>query len=140
LLDPERRLVGIEDPDMQRQTPQRVAIESAFVSAGRPLGPQEVLDAARERVPSLNLATVYRTLKRMVEDGAIHPVTLPGEPARYELQAAAEHHHHHFRCHSCHAVFDLEGCVEGLKKLLPRGFRMTGHDIVLYGSCAACST
>ena len=124
---------------MQRQTSQRVAIEETFVSAGRPLGPQEILDAARKQVPSLNLATVYRTLKRMVEDRAIYPVELPGEPARYELQAAAEQHHHHFRCGDCNAVFDLKGCVDGLKKLLPKGFRMTGHDIVLYGYCAACS-
>lgn len=125
---------------MQRQTPQRIAIEQSFAIAGRPLSPQEILDAAREQVPSLNLATVYRTLKRMVEDESIHPVELPGESARYELQSAAEHHHHHFRCRSCDAVFDLEGCVEGLKKLLPKGFRMTGHDIVLYGFCAACSS
>lgn len=124
---------------MQRQTPQRVAIEEAFTEAGRPLGPQEILDFARERVPSLNLATVYRTLKRMVEDQAIHPVELPGEAPRYELQTAADHHHHHFRCGVCDAVFDLSGCVDGLKKLLPAGFKMTGHDITLYGSCAACN-
>lgn len=125
---------------MQRQTSQRVAIEGAFVSAGRPMGPQEILDAAREQVPSLNLATVYRTLKRMVEDQAIHPVELPGEPPRYELQAAAKHHHHHFRCRRCDSVFDLKGCVNGLKKLLPKGFRMNGHDIVLYGDCDTCGT
>lgn len=123
---------------MHRQTQQRLAIEAAFASAGRPLAPHEILEAAREQAPSLNLATVYRTLKRMVEDRAIHPVELPGEPARYELRAAADHHHHHFRCERCDSVFDLKGCVEGLKRLLPRGFRMTGHDIVLYGHCAGC--
>ncbi len=123
---------------MQRQTPQRVAIEAAFTKAGRPLGPQEILDAARQSVPSLNLATVYRTLKRMVDDQAIHPVELPGAAPRYELHAAAEHHHHHFQCRRCDAVFDLEGCVDGLKQLLPKGFRMTGHEIVVYGYCRAC--
>lgn len=123
---------------MQRQTAQRVAIEKAFAAAGRPLGPQEILDAARKLVPSLNLATVYRTLKRMVEDETIHPVELPGEPARYELQAAAECHHHHFHCQQCDSVYDVEGCVDGLKKLLPGGFRMTRHAIVLYGYCPSC--
>ncbi len=53
---------------MQRQTSQRVAIEAAFVSAGRPLVPQEIIDAAREQVLSGNLTTVYRTLKRMVDE------------------------------------------------------------------------
>ncbi len=125
---------------MQRQTPQRKAIEAAFHSAARPLSPQEILDAARKDVPALNLATVYRTLKRMVDDREIHPVELPGEAARYELQSAAEYHHHHFRCGKCRAVFDLKGCVNGLKKLLPSGFRMTGHDIILYGLCKTCRT
>ena len=46
-----------EERFMKRQTPQRVAIEAAFASAGRPLGSQKVLDAAREQVPSLNLTT-----------------------------------------------------------------------------------
>ncbi len=124
---------------MQRQTSQRLAIEAAFRSASRPLAPQEILQTARGHVPSLNLATVYRTLKRMLADGVIQPVDLPGEPARYELQAAAGQHHHHFRCRRCDSVFDLQGCVAGLRRLLPEGFRMTGHDIVLYGSCAACS-
>ncbi len=124
---------------MQRQTTQRVAIENAFTAAGRPLGPQEILEAARDEVPSLNLATVYRTLKRMVDDRILHPVELPGESPRYELQEAADKHHHHFRCRKCDAVFDLNGCVNGLSKLLPAGFQMSGHDIVIYGDCRACN-
>ena len=124
---------------MQRQTSQRVAIENALVDAGRPLGPQEIFDRAREQVPSLNLATVYRTVKRLVEEHAVATVELPGEPPRYELQSAADQHHHHFRCRHCNAVYDLKkGCVKGLSSLLPKGFRMTGHDIVLYGTCESC--
>lgn len=125
---------------MQRQTPQKVVIEPAFADAGRPLGPQEILDRAQLQVPSLNLATVYRTVKRMVEEREIATVELPGAP-RYELQSAAENHHHHFQCRRCHAVYDLkQGCVKGLSSLLPKGFRMTGHDIVLYGTCESCGT
>lgn len=124
---------------MQRQTPQRIAIESEFASAGRPLGPQEILDAARRHVPSLNLATVYRTLNRMVEDRTIRPVQLPGAPPRYELRLVADRHHHHFRCEKCDSLFDLQGCVQGLKKLLPRGFLMKRHDIILYGLCRSCA-
>jgi len=125
---------------MQRQTQQHRAIRAALDGAGRPLSPQEILDGARQRVRTLNLATVYRTLKRLVAEGAVQPVELPGEPPRYELRSAAERHHHHFRCRRCNSVFDLQGCVEGLKRLVPRGFRLRGHDIVLYGSCAACSS
>lgn len=123
---------------MSRRTPQRVAIEAAFADAGRPLGPQEVLESARGAVPAINLATVYRTLSRMVDEGEIVQVDLPNEPPRYELTHVAEHHHHHFRCDNCHAVYDLEGCVDGLKRMLPADFKMTGHNIVLYGLCPKC--
>jgi len=123
---------------MQRQTSQRVAIENAFALAGRPLGPKEILQAARNEVPNLNLATVYRTVNRMVEEKTLYPIELPGEAARYELLEVADQHHHHFRCRECNAVFILKGCVKGLSKLLPPGFRMSGHDIVIYGDCRVC--
>ena len=51
---------------MERSTRQRRAIREAFLEAGRPLSPQEVLELARKKVPSLGLATVYRTLKGLV--------------------------------------------------------------------------
>ena len=124
---------------MKRRTVQRVTIERVFAEARRPLGPQEILDAARPELPTLNLATVYRTLRRMVEEEAISTVELPGAPARYELAHVAEEHHHHFRCTACDAVFDLEGCVDGLKRMLPAGFQLTGHDILLIGLCDECA-
>jgi len=104
----------------------------------RPLAPAEILAAAQVAVPALNLATVYRTLKRLSEAGALVVIEIPGEAPRYRLRSQEHRHHHHFRCSACQGVFCMEGCVEGLKKLLPKGFRMTGHDIVLYGLCAQC--
>ena len=125
---------------MKHRTQQRQAIVGAFSIAGRPLGPQEILEIARDAAPSLSLATVYRTLKRLREDDVLVSIELPGEPPRYQLRDAEGHHHHHFRCTECHGVFCMHGCVEGLKGLLPRGFRMTGHDITIYGLCRTCST
>lgn len=123
---------------MRRRTNQRAAIERVIADAGRPLKPAEILDRARSDVPTLNLATVYRTLSLLAETGEICPVELPGEPPRYEPREVADRHHHHFRCTRCDAVFDLEGCVSGLKALVPRGFEMTGHDILLHGMCKDC--
>ncbi|MEM7165546.1 MAG: transcriptional repressor [Planctomycetota bacterium] len=120
------------------QTAQRQAIENAINAASGPLSPAEVLQAARVEVSSLSLATVYRTLKRMVTDGQLSTVDLPGQTPRYERALIAREHHHHFWCVNCDSVFDLEGCVEGLKKLLPSGFRMTSHEITLHGQCQSC--
>lgn len=103
------------------------------------MSPGEVLKAAQRRVRSLSLATVYRTLGGLLESGEIAAVELPGEPARYEMRHAAERHHHHFRCDRCSRVFDLDGCASDLRRLLPRGFTMRGHDITIFGTCAGCA-
>ena len=50
-----------------RMTDQRRAILAAFDAATGPLSPVEVLEVAGAEVPQLNLTTVYRNLKGMVE-------------------------------------------------------------------------
>ena len=123
---------------MSRNTRQNQAIRRAFDEEGRPLSPAEVLAFAEREVPGLGIATVYRVLKRLVEDDALIAVHLPGEPPRYENRRAADDHHHHFRCEGCGKVFGVPGCPEGLAALTPPGFRLSGHDLVLYGECGSC--
>lgn len=121
---------------MERKTRQRDAIRHVFEEHDRPLGPHEVLDAAQAYTPGLGIATVYRTLKALTEDGWLDPVELPGEPQRYEV--AGKGHHHHFRCRTCDRVFEIAGCLTNLKKLVPRGFHIDRHEVVLYGTCKTC--
>lgn len=121
---------------MERNTTQRRAIHRALEDAGRPLGPGEIFEAARSLVPGLGIATVYRAIKRLLADGFLAEVELPGEPPRYELAGKA--HHHHFRCTSCRKVYDLDRCTDSFLELLPRGFRLDGHELYLFGRCAEC--
>ena len=122
---------------VERTTRQRGAILSVVRAAQRPLSPREVLEAARLEVGALGLATVYRTLKRLVADGTLRAITLPGENARYELAEAA--HHHHFQCTACRRVYDVPGCPGDLRRLAPRGFTLEDHDLTLYGHCPDCA-
>lgn len=121
---------------MERNTKQRRSIRDALESAGRPLAPQEVLERARGRVPGLGIATVYRTLNLLVEEGWAATVELPDGPLRYERTGKA--HHHHFVCRECEGVFEVEGCARGVKELTPYGFQLESHDLVLYGRCERC--
>jgi Fur family ferric uptake transcriptional regulator len=121
---------------MKRNTRQRRAIRRTIEEAGRPLSPREVLDAAQAQTPGLGIATVYRTLKALVEERALAQVELPGEPPRYE--STGKQHHHHFHCRACDRVYELEGCPDGLCSLTPTGFSLESHEVVLYGRCAAC--
>lgn len=123
---------------MQRDTAQRRAIRRALNESGRPLGALEILESSKRWAPKLGLATVYRTLKSLAAEGEVAAVELPGEPPRYE--SAGKGHHHHFRCGRCGKVYELGGCLGGLKELLPRGFRMSSHELLLHGRCAACAS
>lgn len=121
---------------MERSTRQRTAIRAVIDAAGRPLSPQEVLEEAQGEVPALGLATVYRNLKALVDEGEITAVTLPGDSARYE---SAEHgHHHHFQCMNCKRVFDVHACPGDLAQMAPKGFSVERHELTLYGLCDEC--
>lgn len=124
---------------MTRDTRQRRAIRSVFAEADGPLGPQEVLDRAQQNVPGIGLATVYRTIKLMLEDQELSAVDLPGEPARYEPFDRSQHHHHYFKCDNCGRVYEIQGCVSDPSSIAPEGYRVSRHEIVLYGVCASCN-
>ncbi|ADH63874.1 MAG: Fur family transcriptional regulator [Deinococcota bacterium] len=121
---------------MQRNTRQREAIRQVLQESGRPLSTREVLEAAKEKVPGLGIATVYRTLNSLLEEKEISAVELPGETPRYEV--AGKHHHHHFHCTVCGKVFEIENCPGDLERLAPPGFKAERHEIVLYGHCPEC--
>lgn len=121
----------------QRNTVQKRALRKIFDEADRPLSPQEVLDDAKEHAPGLGIATVYRNLKALTESGYLVTVELPGKPPRYERAGKA--HHHHFHCRSCGKLYELEGCPGNLKALVPTGFVMEDHDVLIHGLCEACS-
>ncbi len=120
----------------QRKTQQRGAIRHALRQADRPLSPQEILDSARDSVPGLGIATVYRNVKALVGDGWLRTVDLPGAPSRYEV--AGKDHHHHFHCRSCDRVFEVEECPGTLQDIAPQGFELHSHEIILYGTCDSC--
>lgn len=140
-------------PSTDRATRQRAAIVQAIAGAGRPLSPVELLELAKANLPSINLATVYRAIKRLLELGEIVSVVVPGQPPRYEPASLA--HHHHFHCEACDRVFDIAACDTGhcehahdsdhdhcadqFESMAPKGFRVRRHEVTLIGQCPACT-
>ena len=121
-----------------RNTRQRTAIREAFERVDRPLSPQQVLEAAQSEVDGLGIATVYRNIKALLEEGWLAPVELPGSATVYERSGKA--HHHHFHCERCSRVFDLRGCLPNINRLAGPRFSVARHELVLYGTCADCRT
>ena len=119
-----------------RRTAQRLAIREALSRASRPLSVHEILEAGQQRVEGLGLATVYRALKALEEDGWIVRSAIAGDNAVYEV--ANKPHHHHFQCSVCDRIFDVPGCPIERVVSVPKGFHVTGHEVILYGECAGC--
>jgi Fur family ferric uptake transcriptional regulator len=119
-----------------RKTRQLQAIHDVLNAADRPVSIDEILRAAQQQEEGLGVATVYRTVKALVEEKRVVAISLPGEAPRFEV--AGKGHHHHFQCNQCGRVFETKACIDDLRRLVPRRFQMTGHEIVLYGRCAEC--
>jgi Fur family transcriptional regulator, ferric uptake regulator len=123
---------------MMRRTLQRDAIRQVLVRADRPLSTGEIFGAVKAKVPGLGMATVYRALKALLGEGLLREVGLPGKSSRWELAGKA--HHHHFLCDTCDRLLEINACPEDIGRLLPKGYTLGRHDILLQGQCAECTS
>jgi len=121
---------------IRRQTRQRRIIREVLASAERPLGARDVLSRARRQLPYIGIATVYRNINLLLDEGFLQTVEIPAEPARYER--AELPHHHHFYCKDCGNVYDIDACPGSFQRELPDGFQAQYHDLTIYGTCAEC--
>lgn len=119
-----------------RETPQRRAVRRALEEATHPLSPQELCAAAKAYAPRIGIATVYRTIRRLVDDGWAAAVALPGEAPRYEPAHASGQHY--FQCRICGKVYRLDGHMDTWRPQLPQGFTLERSLVALRGVCWQC--
>lgn len=89
--------------------------------------------------PKLGRATVYRTLKILVDAGVLCRVLLEDGDLHYQLSHHG--HHHHLLCSQCGSSQDLMGCdIEDvlLSTSARHGFELSGHWLEVYGRCQEC--
>jgi len=118
-------------------TQQREVILSVLTEAARPLTREEILSLGRQQIPRLGSATVNRAIREMTAAFQVIGVEFSGQPRRYELPAESEHPH--FICRRCDRVFDLPVAMQLPQVHAPKGFVVTGGEIVYAGTCPDCS-
>ena len=110
----------------------------------------ELLDGERCAVTALELdrrlaavgrASVYRTLEQLEQLHLVQRVDIGGDAAGYE-RLDPDEHHHHLVCEDCGTLSpfsseELERAIEAIGR--GTDFNVAAHDVVLRGSCAACS-
>ena len=123
-----------------RQTRQRdVILEIVRSTMDHPTA-EWVYRHARRRLPRISLATVYRNLKELAEEGTIREMHSGGEPARFDANTG---HHYHIRCVSCGRVNDLPISVDNrLEEEAGRAmnYRILGHEVEVLGVCPGCQS
>lgn len=122
-------------------TSARKAILEALQDSERHKTAVEIHKELVDRLPSLNLSTVYRSLDYLVEHNLISVSDIGAGSPVYEK--VADKPHHHLVCLNCDQLFNLDHSLvepffEKLKKNLD--FRVQTNHLVLYGICEGCST
>jgi len=122
-----------------RITPQRELIVQAIAHSGRHMTAEEVLEAVREHAKAINLATVYRTLDLLVEEGLASRADLGGGRVVY---ATFRHGPHvHLVCRQCGRVIDAD--ISAFELLFEHieaeyGFVCHPQHFAIYGLCDEC--
>jgi len=125
----------------RRVTKQRTAINDLFDDEEAFLTAQQVHDELRERGIKVGLATVYRNLQAMGEDGELDVIR--AEDGEMTFRRCSASHHHHLVCRQCGKVVEIgqdETIQQWASDVAARyGFSETGHELELFGVCANCS-
>jgi len=100
----------------QRQTAQRRAILKVIREARGPLTVEHIHKQAKRSTRNLGIATVYRTVKLLLQSKHIKPIALPDGETRYE--PADLGHHCYFYCRQCKRVYDLPMCAVSILSLI----------------------
>jgi Fur family ferric uptake transcriptional regulator len=121
-----------------RNTRQRSEVLEAL-EGGEALPAQELHGRLRARGSKIGLATVYRTLHLLEQEGSIDVLREDPTEARYRLCSPV--HHHHLVCESCGTVVEIPECDvdEWAHKVArARGFQVRTHSAEISGLCARC--
>lgn len=123
-----------------RPTPNRIAVLEELAREPNDVTAQELWQRLRARgKPGVGLATVYRALAAMREQGLIDAFMHHDGELCYRL--CSRGHHHHLVCRQCHRVVELIGCDLGdwvARTGRRHGFASLEHELEISGVCADC--
>lgn len=119
-----------------RVTGPRRRIVKAIEELGGPFTVEELTAA----VPGVGRATVFRTVKLLLESEVVCRMTLEDGSIRYQLSRGE--HHHHLICSECGAITEFsDPALDSLihENAEADGFMLDSHSLELYGRCARCA-
>ena len=122
-----------------RVTPQRQLILDAVCALGGHVTPEAVYEYVQVIAPTLNRATVYRTLNFLSELRILTATDMGGGHFGYEI--AGTEPHHHLVCRQCGREVEIPDAA--LRRFYgemeaQHDFVIDGDHLSFTGVCAAC--
>jgi Fur family transcriptional regulator, peroxide stress response regulator len=102
----------------------------------------QVYEAVRDKRPRIGIASVYRILHNLVEQGYVKELRHTDESCRYDAHVER---HDHAICTVCGALLDIPIEVKLPQNALQAaaeaaGIELSSHELRLYGLCPQCNT
>lgn len=123
-----------------RNTKQRRAVKATIENLEDFISAQDLHALMARSGESVSLATTYRILQSLSEQGEVDVLKTEDGEAIYR-KCSVEHHHHHLLCRNCGAaeeleVPDLESWAQQIGEKF--GYAEINHVIEVSGICATC--
>lgn len=121
-----------------RHSRQRDSILNELFSRKDHPTADELYASLREQIPNISLATVYRNLSLLYDDGIILRLKCGDTADRFDGNIAP---HYHLYCNQCRRLYDVDipeiDLINNLAKLEYKGV-IESHSITFYGICEKC--
>lgn len=124
-----------------RATRQGEAIRRVMQDIDAARTAQELHSELADRGESVGLATVYRHLQHLVDDGVLEVSQTDDGQVSYRYCGVIAHHHH-LVCRRCGTSVEIRGPeVEtwAARVSSENGFVDVDHNVELYGLCPKCA-
>lgn len=125
----------------QRVTKQRLAVSAALDELADFVSTQELHRILQERGTSVSLATSYRILQSLADDGLVDVLRNADGEVVYR-RCAVTGHHHHLLCRNCGKAVEVEApAVEAWAARIAseHGFTAVEHTVEIFGLCPECT-
>lgn len=125
---------------MQRMTKQRQAVLDELTRVTDFRSAQQIFEDLHSQGHRVGLATVYRSLQGLAEDGRIDTLRSSDGESLYR-SCTSNHHHHHLVCRECGFTEEIEQSqIESWVTRVAQAHGFTGveHSLELFGTCSTC--
>jgi Fur family peroxide stress response transcriptional regulator len=135
-MDAEAIKQSLEDSGL-RCTPQRYAVTAFLMEhSGHPTA-AEIFEGVNRLDPRSSRATIYKSLRDLVEAGLVREVAVEGRAARFDAKSTR---HHHFICDRCGNVEDMEWYEVPRPASGSLGKRILREcELIVRGLCTKCA-